>query len=344
MRTLRLPHALVALGVFAFAAQASAQRAPFGLPPDAQSPAAAGPVPLPPEHSADEPAPTLQANPTPATEPKPDPKLPPAVPPRIDDKPPLGILPTSEDALMDPRMARSWGVMPARKFVATTVDIGFVYLRPRVSFGYGRPFTSWVGVDANALAQSSGLGAYGGLRIEIPHVDLRVGTRYFASFNRTYLGPQASYDRLELETTSGKPSRVITYESELDISLPLGPGAVLARGSGSYVTNVPEGQEVFEETLHVIVDPPLVWRARLGYAFVFGAYRQHSIGFVVDMLDIPKREDSTTLRAGPILRFVLSRRVDVRGSFVVAITSPDRIGLVGGDFTELGVRYRWASE
>jgi hypothetical protein len=40
----------------------------------------------------------------------------------------------------------------------------------------------------------------------------------------------------------------------------------------------------------------------------------------------------------------LSRRVEVRGSFVFTVVSPDRIGLVGGDFTELGVRYRWASE
>jgi hypothetical protein len=44
------------------------------------------------------------------------------------------------------------------------------------------------------------------------------------------------------------------------------------------------------------------------------------------------------------MRFVLSRRVELRGSFVVTVISPDRIGLVGGDFTELGVRYRWASE
>jgi hypothetical protein len=75
-----------------------------------------------------------------------------------------------------------------------------------------------------------------------------------------------------------------------------------------------------------------------------GRYSQHSIGFVVDVLDVPKRDDSVTVRAGPVLRMVLSRRVEVRGSFVVTVSSPDRIGLVGGDFTELGVRYRWASE
>jgi hypothetical protein len=279
-------------------------------------------------------------------EPPAKPAEPPAKPapiPRVEDKPPLGIFP-AEDKLMDPRMARSWGELPARRFVATTFDVGFVYVRPRVSFGYGRPFTSWIGVDFNALAQTSGLGAYTGLRIEVPHLDWRVGPRYFSSFSRTYLDRQDSYSRLELETSAGSPARTLTFETELDMSLPLGPGVVLSRGSLSFVTGVPKGQEVFEETLHVIVDPPMVWRARVGYVLVFGAYRQHSIGLVVDALEVPKRDDSLTLRAGPVLRFVLSRRVDVRGSFVTTITSPDRIGLVGGDFTELGVRYRWASE
>lgn len=259
-------------------------------------------------------------------------------------RPPLGLLPTAEDALIDPRMARSWGELPARSFVASTVDIGFVYARPRVSLGYGKPFTSWVGVDANPIASSAGLGVYGGLRLEIPHLDLRVGPRYFSAFQHTYLATQDSYSRIELETAGGSPARTLTYEAELDASVPLGPGALLARGSVSYVTGVPRDMSVFEETLHVMVTPPLVWRARAGYALRLGRYSQHSIGFVVDVLDVPKRDDSETWRMGPVLRLVLSRRVEVRGSFVVTVSSPDRIGLVGGDFTELGVRYRWASE
>ena len=261
-----------------------------------------------------------------------------------DAKPPLGILPTPEDALIDPRMARSWGTLPARQFLATTVDLGFVYIRPRLSLGYGRPFTQWIGFDLNPIASQAGLGAYGGLRLELPYVDFRLGQRYFSSFEHTYMATKASYARLDLENSSGKPSRTLTYEAELDITLPVGPGKLLLRGSASYVTGVPEGQSAFEETLHIIVDPPLVWRARLGYVFTFGSRNQHSIGPVVDLLDVPKRDDSRTIRVGPVLRLALSRRVDIRGSFIVTVISPDRIGLVGGDFTELGVRYRWASE
>ncbi|HVH41665.1 MAG TPA: hypothetical protein VM925_04960, partial [Labilithrix sp.] len=258
--------------------------------------------------------------------------------------PPLGILPTPVDALIDPRMARSWDTRPARWFLATTVDVGFVYARPRASVGYGKPFTSWAGLDVNPLATGNGLGAYGGLRIELPYVDLRVGARYFRAFTRTYLAPQPSYDRLQLETESGALARVLTLESELDVSIPAGPGNVLARASASYLTNVPDGMYVFEETLRVIVKPPLVWRGRAGYALRFGRYSQHSIGFVVDVLDVPARDDSRTVRLGPIVRLVLSRRVELRGSFVTSVFSPDRIGLLSGDFTELGVRYRWATE
>lgn len=261
-----------------------------------------------------------------------------------DSSPPLGLLPTPEDALIDPRMARSWATLPPRYFLATTVDLGFIYLRPRLSVGYGRPFTSWIGADMNPIVSQAGLGAYAGIRIEIPHVDFRFGPRYFSAFQRTYLPNQRSYTRLELENVAGRPARTLTYEAELDIGFNLGPGKVLLRGSGSYVTGVPEGDSVFEETLHIIVTPPVVWRARLAYVFAFGGHNQHSIGPAVDVLDVPKRDDSTSIRVGPVLRIGLSRRVDVRGSFITTLISPDRIGLQGGDFTELGVRYRWASE
>jgi hypothetical protein len=261
-----------------------------------------------------------------------------------DPEPPLAVLPTPDDALIDPKMARSWGTLPARYFVATTVDMGFVYLRPRVSLGYGRPFTQWVGIEANPIAATSGLGAYGGARFEIPHVDFRIGPRYYRSFERTYLPVQDSYARIDLERDTGTPATTLTFEAEVDLSAKLGPGLILGRGSISYVTGVPEDEAVFEETLHIIVRPPLVWRARLAYVFTFGSHDQHSIGPAVDFLDVPKRDDSRTIRVGPIMRMQLSRRVEVRGSFIATVISPDRIGRVGGDFTELGVRYRWASE
>jgi len=229
-------------------------------------------------------------------------------------------------------------------FAAVTLDAGYLYLRPRGHFGWGKPFNTWLGLEVNPLVGQGGYGAYGGLRFAMPYVDLRLGARYFAAFRHTFLAPKSSYNRLDLDSTSGERARYATLEAELNVAFPLGPGDVILTGSISGVEGVPAGSYVFEETLRVIVDPPWVWRARAGYLFRFGSHLQHAIGPVVDVLAIPARDDSRTVRVGPVLRIQLSRHFDVRGSFVTTLSSPDRLGLVGSDFTELGVRYRTSTE
>ena len=194
----------------------------------------------------------------------------------------------------------------------------------------------------NPVASGAGLGGYTGLRFAIPNVDLRAGARYFTAFEHRFLAPAQKFERLDLENAQFEKASLVTLETELNLSFHLGPGDVLALGSLSYVANVPDDKWVFEETLHVIVAPPVVWRARGGYSFRLAD--KVSAGFVADFLDVPKRDDSLTVRVGPIVSVQLSRHFDVRGSFVMPIVTPDRIGLVGGDFTELGVRFRAATE
>jgi hypothetical protein len=247
------------------------------------------------------------------------------------------------DALIDPSMSRTWREGRPRLFAATTVDAGYLYLRPRVSLGWGKPFQTWIGLDANPILVSSGVGAYGGVRFAVPYADLRVGARWFGAFQHAYLDPQPSYDRLDIDDTRRGKARFVTLESELTIALPAGPGDVVALGSISSVEGVPDDAYVFEETLHIVTAPPLVWRARGGYVLRVGPRGQHSIGLVADVLDVPKRDDSTSLRAGPVARIVFSRHLELRGSFVMTLVSPDRLGLVGGDFTELGLRWRTAT-
>lgn len=248
------------------------------------------------------------------------------------------------DDVVDPTGVRTWREGNPRWFAATTIDAGYLYLRPRLSLGYGKPFNTWVGVDLNPIVQSSGLGAYGGVRIAVPYSDLRVGARYFSAFSHSFLPEQGTYDRLDIDDTTRAKARITTLEAELTTAIPVGPGDIVALGSISDVLGVPDGSYVFEETLHIITAPPLVWRVRGGYALRVGDHHQHSVGMVADVLDVPKRDDSTSVRAGPVIRFVLSRHLELRGSFVMTLVSPDRIGLVGGDFTELGIRWRTATE
>jgi hypothetical protein len=248
------------------------------------------------------------------------------------------------DALIDPEVRRTWHEGNPRLFAATQIDAGFLYLRPRGQLGYGKPFNTWAGIEGNPIAGNQGWGFYGGLRLAFRYADLRVGVRRFGAWQRSYLKPQGTYDRLDLDVT-GEPRAVMTtFETELNFGIPIGPGDFIGTISASDVEGIPEGYLVFEETLRVIVDPPFVWRARGGYVFRWGQHDQYSIGPVVDFLDVPNRDDSKTVRVGPVLRITLSRHFDVRGSFVTTVFSPDRLGLVGSDFTELGVRYRLATE
>lgn len=252
--------------------------------------------------------------------------------------------PPHADALIDPGMHRSWAEGAPRPFAALTLDAGYLYLRPRGHVGYGMPFNTWLGLEANPLVGRGGYGGYGGARFALPYVDLRVGARYFAAFRHAFLEPKESYSRLDLDSTANEAARYYTVEAELSAAYPVGPGDVLGMASISAVRGVPTGSYVFEETLRVVVDPPWVWRVRGGYVFRLGSRAQHSLGPVIDVLAIPDRDESRTIRVGPVMRMQLSRHFDVRGSFVTTLSSPDRLGLVGGDFTELGVRYRTATE
>jgi hypothetical protein len=231
-----------------------------------------------------------------------------------------------------------------RPFVSATLDFGFLYFRPRVAVGWGRPHSTWFGAEVNPVFSTSAMGAYGGIRAALPFLDVRVGARGFYSFDHYYLpANQDSYSLLDFNQASGNATYV-TYETEIRSVFRLGPGDLGLLASLSTVTGVPEGMSVYEDTLHVIVRPPGVWRARVSYTF-FIATRigRFSITPVVDVLGNPAR-DATMVRAGFLATYLINKHLELRGSFVPSIFSPDGIGAVtGGDFTELGLLYRWAT-
>ena len=230
----------------------------------------------------------------------------------------------------------------ARPFVAGSVDVGFLYLRPRFSFGYGKPFGSWLGVDLNPILSSIGLGAYGGARFALPHVNLRVGARYYSAFRRSFLVPSVSYTRVEIEDQAGDVSHYLSVEAELSFSLRAGPGIISAEAAATAVLLVPGNYYVFEETLRTVVAPPWVWRARVGYLFVFGPERRIRVGPVVEVVGVPGRE-YLSLRAGLTARMPLWDTIEVRATLVPPILSRDELGAHGGDSFLLGIRWRWAT-
>ena len=67
-----------------------------------------------------------------------------------------------------------------------------------------------------------------------------------------------------------------------------------------------------------------------------------SLAVVADLLGSPDR-GSMVFRAGFVGSAALSDHVEVIGSLIPPIISPDTLGVAQGDFAQLGVRYRWAT-
>jgi hypothetical protein len=231
---------------------------------------------------------------------------------------------------------------PPRWFVSTTIDAGYLYLRPRLSTGYGIPFRLWAGIDANPIVTSTGLGAYSGLRFQIPWFDLRLGARGFMAFQHTFLPPQAHYSSVDLELENGSPARYVTAEAELSGGIPAGPGSILLVLTASGVFGATHGRFVYEETLRVITDPPEIYRARAGYALALGSEGAAHVGLVGESLFLPRRHD-VVVRAGLVASFTIDEHLEALALLVIPVFSPDTIGISGGDYGELGLRYRWAT-
>ncbi len=238
--------------------------------------------------------------------------------------------------------AAAWSRGPMRPFFATSIDVGFLYFRPRVSVGYGQPHSTWLGLDANPIISSEGAGGWLGVRAALPNINLRFGGRYFHAFRRSLLKPQETYTITDIEDRSGPDSSYLSLEAELTGNLPLGPGKMVVELAATSVLFIKRGYHVYEETIRVVLDPPYVWRARVGYSLPFGQDGLFRVGGVVEVVGIPNRSVHI-LRGGLIVRVPLFRNLEARGTFIPVWASPDNLGLAGGDSFLVGVRYRWAT-
>lgn len=250
--------------------------------------------------------------------------------------------PVSGPAEVDSGNISYWDRGEDRWFVASKIDVGFLYGRPRFSFGYGKPHNRWIGIDLNPILKGSGLGAWAGIRAALPWIDLRVGGRYFFSFWQAYLEPRESYDSLEIEAQSGNSAQYLSWEAELTFGQRIGIGELVSESALTYVTGVDEGWNVYEGTVKVVVAPPWIWRQRLGYLFQFGPRESIKMGPVVELVGIPER-DALVFRAGMVARMRLYDELSVRGTFIPALASPDALGARAGDSFQIGIRWTWAT-
>lgn len=239
-----------------------------------------------------------------------------------------------------------WSSGTRRGFVAGSFDLGFLYVRPRFQAGYGRPHFKWFGIDVNPIVSPGAIGGYGGFRIDHPYVNWRIGARMAIPFSRSYMEDRPNterFDRTDLNRdVEGEDGFYLSAETELTLTIPIGGGVLFSETAFTYVSLVPEDVFVYEDTIKVIVEPPWVWRQRIGYMASFGETGAVHVGLVAELVGVPKR-DLTVVRAGLLLRVWVSPRVEVRGAWIPAIVSRDDLGIRGGDFGLLGLRYRWAT-
>ncbi len=331
MKRARLTSTLTACACFAFAFRARAQSSP------ADDSIEVVPAPTP------TPWPTFPT--TPAPSPTRSSQAVPIVNPPIsgpETRSPTGQ-PGAESQEVDSDESSNsfWSRGHVRKFVATAIDLGYLYFRPRVSVGYGKPFWRWIGIDANPAVSNKYLAGYCGLRLALPILEVRAGARYTRDWSQSFLAPQPKYDRIEFESQSLSISQYTNLEAEATGGVPLGPGSILAIASGTYMI-APTGVYVYDDTLRVITNPPWIWRGRLGYAVRLGVEGKVSVAAVADLLGMPGR-DALVFRAGIVGSAALSDHIEVIGSLIPPIASPDTLGVAQGDFAQLGIRYRWAT-
>jgi len=248
----------------------------------------------------------------------------------------------ADNALLAGRKSDAWEHGETRAFVGVNTEVGAPYLRPRAIFGWGKPYYRFIGVDLSAMANATSAAGYGGVRFVIPHVALRVGGRVVTSFQRTFFEPKDSYGALDLAGTAGDKARYVTLESELAAAVPVGPGSLLALFSAFELERVQGDQRVYEETLRVVAARRWLLRARLGWVATLGREGNATAGVVAEVLDVPGRP-ALVVRAGIVATFAINAHLEALLTIVPAITGPDTIGIAGGDISQIGLRYRWAT-
>jgi hypothetical protein len=239
-------------------------------------------------------------------------------------------------------VARYWELGRTRPFLAGNIEAGFPYLRPRFLAGYGRPFWSYLAVEAYPMLSLGGVGPYGGVTAGIPGLTLRAGGRYFYPFTRTLLTPKEHFTRTDIEVLDGPKADYLAYEAEAAATAPLFSGSIFGILTGYRVSGVPGDYYVFEEGLHAVMKPPYIWRARLGYLLAFSRNGAIRVGAAGEVIGLPGREEFV-VRAGVLGSVSISAQVDVQVSLIPVLASPDSLGIAGGDFGQLGIRYRFAT-
>lgn len=251
--------------------------------------------------------------------------------------------PPAPEGIEQAVVAKYWQLGRPRGFLAWTLEAGYAYVKPKFAAGYGQPYWSFVGVDAHPLISISQAGSYFGLSAALPGLTFRFGARYVYPFKSTFLIPRDSYTQLDTSLDEGPRADYLAWEAELGVTRPLWAGSVFGVVTGYRVELAAQDFFLYEESLRVVIKPPYVWRARLGYLLSLGAKGAIRVGPTAEVVGLPQRKDYV-VRGGVVASVAINAHLEAQASLIPVLSSPDNLGRKGGDFGQLGVRFRWATQ
>jgi hypothetical protein len=226
-------------------------------------------------------------------------------------------------------------------FATVASDIGFIYLRPRLTLGYGSPYWKFVGIDTYFLATNSFVSPYVGWRASFPFLDALMGVRYVHAFDRRILPKKNEYVGDELDIDPGDTRSTYTaIDFELVLVAPLFHGGVFATAHPVWV-DAPSDVRIYEEVLRVVMQPPFALGLRAGYVYGFGESQDVKAGFLLEHVIMPGRP-ANVVRGGPAVLIGLSKHFDFLCAFSPVLTSPDSLGILHGTYAYLGFLHRFS--
>ncbi len=235
-----------------------------------------------------------------------------------------------------------WSGGKSRPFAAAVFEAGLVYIRPTLALGYGKPHWRWLGVEVQSRISTGTASNYTGLRFVLPQAELRLGGRYSFGPSNSYLVRAETYTDDTISFDEEPNSRYFSLEGELSGALPIGDGAIVGSVAAFHMLGVPSEYDVYDQLLHVVVEPPWALRQRAGYVHAFGADRGLKVGAAVELVEVPER-DAVIVRVGPQLGVSITHHLDASLSIMAVVASPDSLRLAGTDIGQFGFRYRWAT-
>jgi hypothetical protein len=262
---------------------------------------------------------------------------------RADDNPLSSDLDPRSGVHPSGSLLKGWSPVGPRWFVSARADVGFLFMRPRSSVGYGLPHDHWGGIDIVPILSSWQTGAYSGVRYRHPRFEVRTGMLFSHSFRRSLLTPRDSYDVRDLELLTGDQAQFWASDSEITWNLPIWHFVLQSETQAIVVTSDLGDRYVYVDTLGVVVAPPLALRHRTVFQYHVTPISGLYVGPAFETVWVPERPDPWVLRAGAVVSFAMYQDVSIRTDIIPTVRSPDNLGRSGAPWLAVNLRVRWAT-